>query len=673
MSAVDGVVPVTLPELIGAQVARTPDAVALVAGQTRLTYAELDLRAGRLARLLAGRGIGTEDVVALALPRSVTAITAVYAIAKSGAAWLPIDPSLPADRITRMVADSRAKLVLTSAETAPGLPDCGLPVLPADSSADAGTGQAPLRPLSPANTAYVIYTSGSTGTPKGVAVTHAGLAALVATHTGLTGIDGTSRVLQGASLSFDVSVSDIVNTLANGATLVLPGEQSQMVGEELANLIDEYGITHADLSPAMLATLPDVPLPTLRAIVVGGEAVPRELVARWSTGHAVFNGYGPTETTVTATMSGPLTGDEEPPIGLPCRGTHVHVLDAALRPATEGELYVAGPGLARGYVGRPGLTAERFVACPFGEPGERMYRTGDRVRLRPDGQLDFVGRADDQVKIRGFRIEPGEVEAVLAGHPAVRQAVVLARQDEPGRKRLVGYVPGQADPAGLREHCANRLPHYMVPAAIVVLEAFPLNAAGKVDRKALPAPVFGQADAGTPAPADELEQTLCELYRRVLGLTGVGVEESFFELGGDSITAIQLVSEARRAGLRISPRDVFTAGNVAALARLARTVEERPAVTEEAGANLGEVPQTPVIAWLAAQQGPLDGYHQSMSLSIPDGTTDERLTAALQAVLDRHDVLRMRTSPPAVRPWRLWTRPEGVVRAEDLVEVVTGE
>ncbi|MEU1879905.1 amino acid adenylation domain-containing protein [Streptosporangium sp. NPDC020072] len=673
MSAVGGVPPATLPELIGAQVARTPDAVALVAGKTRLTYAELDLRAGRLARLLAGRGVGTEDVVALALPRSVTAITAVYAIAKSGAAWLPVDPSLPADRITRMVADSGAKLVLTSAETAPGLPDCGVPLLLADSPTDTGTGEGPLRTLSPANTAYVIYTSGSTGTPKGVAVTHAGLAALVATHTGLTGIDGTSRVLQGASLSFDVSVSDIVNTLANGATLVLPREQSQMVGEELAGLIDEYGITHADLSPAMLATLPDVPLPTLRAIVVGGEAVPRELVSRWSAGHAVFNGYGPTETTVTATMSGPLTGDEEPPIGLPCRDTHVHVLDDSLRPAAEGELYVAGPGLARGYVGRPGLTAERFVACPFGEPGERMYRTGDRVRLRPDGQLDFVGRADDQVKIRGFRIEPGEVEAVLAGHPAVRQAVVLARQDEPGRRLLVGYVTGQADPAELREHCAGRLPHYMVPAAVVVLETFPLNAAGKVDRKALPAPVFGQADVGTPAPADELERTLHELYRKVLGLADVGVEESFFELGGDSITAIQLVSEARRAGLRISPRDVFTAGSVAALARIAGTVEERPTVTEEAGANLGEVPQTPVIAWLAAQRGPLDGYHQSMSLSIPAETTDERLTAALQAVLDRHDVLRMRTSAPAVRPWRLWTRPEGAVRAGDVVEFVTGE
>ncbi|MBB4914972.1 non-ribosomal peptide synthetase [Streptosporangium saharense] len=669
MSAVGGVSPVTLPELIGAQVTRTPDAVALVAGETRLTYAELDRRAGRLARLLAGRGVGTEDVVALALPRSVTAITALYAIAKAGAAWLPVDPSLPADRIARMAADSGAKLVLTSAETAPGLPDCGLPLL----LADLPTGPeetAPLRPVSPANTAYVIYTSGSTGTPKGVAVTHAGLAALVATHAGLTGIDATSRVLQGASLSFDVSVSDIVNTLANGAALVLPREQSQMVGEELAALIDEYGVTHADLSPAMLATLPDVPLPTLRAIVVGGEAVPRELVARWSAGRAVFNGYGPTETTVTATMSGPLTGDEEPPIGLPCVDTGIHVLDATLRPVTEGELYVSGPGLARGYVGRPGLTAERFVACPFGEPGERMYRTGDRVRLRADGQLDFLGRADDQVKIRGFRIEPGEVEAVLTEHSAVRQAVVLARQDEPGRRRLVGYVVGTADPAELREHCAGRLPHYMVPAAIVVLDSFPLNTAGKIDRRALPAPVFGRSDAATPV--DGLEGTLCELYRRVLGLENVGVEESFFELGGDSITAIQLVSEARRAGLRISPRDVFTAGSVAALARLAGTVE-RPVVKEEAGANLGEVPPTPVIAWLAAQEGPLDGYHQSMSLSLPEGTTDEHLAATLRAVLDRHDVLRTRTSSLAVRPWSLHVQPEGAVRAEDVLRVVTDE
>ncbi|MEV7009218.1 amino acid adenylation domain-containing protein [Streptosporangium sp. NPDC051022] len=680
MSAVGGVpplgkrrmTPVTLPELIEAQVARTPDAVALVAEGVRLTYAELNLRATRLARLLAGRGVGAEDVVALALPRSAMAITAVYAIAKSGAAWLPADPSLPADRLLHMFADSRAKLILTSAEAASGLPDSGIPVLLADADpAGAETGEVPLRPFSPANTAYVIYTSGSTGTPKGVAVTHAGLAALVATHAGLTGIDGTSRVLQGASLSFDVSVSDIANTLGSGATLVLPREQSQMVGEELAHLINEYGVTHADLSPAMLATLPDVPLPTLRTIVVGGEATSRELVARWNGSHALFNGYGPTETTVTATMSGPLTGREEPPIGLPCRDTLLYVLDTALCPAENGELYIAGPGLARGYVGRPGLTAERFVACPFGAPGERMYRTGDLVRVRPDGQLEFVGRADDQIKIRGFRIEPGEVEAALAAHPAVRQAAVLAREDEPGRRYLAGYVTGQADPAELREHCASRLPHYMVPAAIVVLEALPLNAAGKVDRRALPAPVFGRA--GGHAPAGELEQTFCELYRRVLGLAQVGVEESFFELGGDSITAIQLVSEARRAGLRISPRDVFVAGSVASLARLARTVEERPAAVEEAGANLGEVAPTPVIAWLAEQEGPLDGYHQSMSLSVPEGTTPERLTAALQAVLDRHDVLRMRTSPLAVRPWTLRIRPAGAVRADSVIEIVTGE
>ncbi|MFE4513108.1 amino acid adenylation domain-containing protein, partial [Kitasatospora sp. NPDC056783] len=673
----------TLADLVDAQVARTPDAPALYAEGATLSYAELDARANRLARLLAARGLGAEDVVALALPKSPEAIAAILAVAKTGAAWLPADPAYPAERLRHMLADSRAALVLTTAEAAGRLPDTGAPRLLLDSAehlaalaARSGTpftAAERVRPLSAPNTAYVIYTSGSTGVPKGVAVTHTGLPGMIATQVAATGVGPGSRVLQASSLSFDVSVSDLAATLTTGAALVLPREQSELVGEALAALIDRYGVTHADLAPAMAATLPDIPLPSLRTLVSGGEAVPRELAARLGRDRPMFNSYGPTEATVSVTLSEPLTGTEQPPIGRPFQDVRVHLLDERLRPVepgTVGELYLSGPQLARGYLGRPALTAERFVACPFGEPGALMYRTGDLGRQRPDGQLEFAGRADDQVKIRGFRIELGEIERTLSAHPGVRQAVVLLREDRPGERRLVGYTVGPADPAELRAHCAERLPDHMVPV-VVVLDRMPLTPSDKVDRRALPAPVLGAADDGGRAPAGETEHTLGRLFAEVLGLPRVGVTDSFFELGGDSIVAIQLVSRARQAGLRLTPREVFDAPTVEALARIARPLEG-PVAVEPAGAGLGEVPPTPIVHWLAAQHGAVESFYQATLLTLPAGTGDHQLATALQALLDHHDVLRARTSPLAERPWTLHVPAPGAVPAGSVLRGVTG-
>ncbi|MEO5873925.1 MAG: amino acid adenylation domain-containing protein, partial [Streptosporangiaceae bacterium] len=676
--------PVTLVSMVEGHAARRPDAPAVEMGDVRLTYRELDEAANRLARLLLDRGAGREKLVAIALPRSVELIVAVLAAGKTGAAYVPLDPGYPTDRLVYMLADCRPAIALTSPDLIPTLPEADW--ITAENVGAYGPEPVADPGSSPDDTAYLIYTSGSTGRPKGVQVTHRGLASLADSEIDDFRLTPDSRTLHFSSPSFDASVLEQLMAFRPGAAMVIV-PPSVYGGDQLHALLESARVTHLFATPSALASVPPVGLPELRVVAVGGEACPPELIPVWSRGRSVVNVYGPTETTVMATV-GPLADGAGVPIGAPVIGTRVHVLDSALRPVPvgmPGELYISGAGLSRGYLNRRGLTAERFVACPFGEPGERMYRSGDLVARRADGALDYLGRADGQVKVRGFRIELGEIEAALSAHDSVAQSAVLARADG-GPKRLVGYVvaaPGAvADNAVLRGHVGLSLPEYMVPATIVVLDAFPLSPNGKLDRKALPAPDFtthvGGA-GGFRAPENPRQELLCALFAEVLALPQVGIGDSFFDLGGDSIVAMRLVSRARQAGLALSPREVFEHQNVEALALVVRTLAEAGPVAEAAGAGIGPVPITPVISWLRDLDGPVDGYHQRVLVRTPAGLDVGALTAAVQAVLNRHDALRLRLDRPG---WTLEVLPTAdaaplvrrvPVDAADLDEVVATE
>ncbi|HXC65697.1 MAG TPA: AMP-binding protein, partial [bacterium] len=453
--------------------------------------------------------------------------------------------------------------------------------------------------------------------------------------------------MQFASLSFDATLWEIAMALGSGATLVLPTEEERS-GDALAEVIRSRGVTHATLPPAVLANLPeDLPL---EALIVAGEVCSAVLVARWSPGRCMVNAYGPTETTVCATISAPLSGSQAPPIGSPIWNTRAYVLDGALEPVpvgVAGELYVAGAGLARGYLGRAALTAERFVADPYGpEPGGRMYRTGDLARWRPEGVLEFLGRVDRQVKIRGFRIEPGEVEAILTAQAGVAQAAVLAWQDGPAGKQLVAYVvaaPGAAlEAAALRRGLAERLPDYMVPAAFVVLEVLPLTANGKLDRAALPAPEWrGQGDYRAPRTPEE--QLLCGLFAEVLGLERVGLDDDFFALGGHSLLATQLVSRVRATlGRELPIRALFEAPTVAGLVPRSREGQAaRPALTRQERPEHLPLSYAQQRMWfLYRLEGPSATYNIPLALRLEGALEVTALEAALADVVARHESLR---------------------------------
>ena len=547
-----------VPELFAAQARLSPETVALAGAGVELSYREVEERANRLARKLIARDVGPESVVALVLERSPELVIAVLAVLKAGGAYLPIDPGQPAERIRSVIEDAAPVLVIDDpdflAETAD---HTAAPVTDADR----------VSPLLPSHPAYVIYTSGSTGRPKGVVVTHEGCANLSASHDWY-GVAAGSRVAQFASVGFDMFCEEWLLALLRGATLVtVPADRR--LGPDLAHFLVDQGVTHAALPPAVAATIPDGLLDPSFVLDVGGEACPPELVERWTAdGRTMFNAYGPTEATVDATVwrcAPGLDAGAAVPIGRPVLNTRAYVLDDALRPVpvgVVGELHLAGTGLARGYLGRTGLTAERFVACPF-QPGRRMYRTGDRVKWDADGQLVFAGRADDQVKIRGFRIEPGEVEAVLASHPDVARAAVTVREDSPGDLRLVGYVVPAEDvdagelPRAVRGFAGERLPSYMVPSAVVPLDALPLTPNGKLDRRALPAPDYGAAATGR-APATPQEELVCRAFADILGLPAVGADDHFFALGGHSLLATRLLSRVRTAaGVDVPLRVLF--------------------------------------------------------------------------------------------------------------------
>ncbi|MFJ3970277.1 amino acid adenylation domain-containing protein [Streptomyces parvus] len=591
----------SLPDLFEARVARTPQHPAVVAPDGTVSYSELNRRANRLARLLAARGIGPEAVVALAVPRSVDLPVAVWATLKAGAAYMPLDPQYPAERITFLIDDVRPAVVVSTAATAAGLPPGGPERLlldePAVAAALAAQPEENLldeertAPLVRDSPAYVIHTSGSTGTPKGVVMTAGPLVNLVLYHAEwlAAGETGARRgaVAQFSAISFDVSAWEIIETLTSGRTLAVPDDEVRRDAAAFVRWLDEHRVEEVCAPNVMVEAICEaaveqrLALPALRDLSQGGEVLRltprvREFVAA-RPGRRLHNLYGPTETHLVTTFTLPAALEQwrsfTAPVGVPIANARMYVLDRRLQPVppgVTGELYIAGDVLARGYWARPGLTAQRFVADPFDGAGARMYRTGDLMKWTRDGRLAYVGRTDAQVKVRGFRIEPAEVESVLGRHDDVAQVAVAVREDAAGGKRLAAYVVpargARTDGAALRAHAARVLPDFMVPSAVVMVDALPLTVSGKVHHSRLPAPDFSRSVRG-PAPRTEREKALCRLFAEVLGLDRVGIDDSFFDLGGHSLLATRLAGRVRAVlAVEMEVRTLFEAPTVAALA-----------------------------------------------------------------------------------------------------------
>ncbi|XRQ13790.1 amino acid adenylation domain-containing protein [Actinomadura welshii] len=643
------VAPAVVPELFEAQAARTPDATAVIAGGGSLTYRELNDRANRLARRLVEQGVGPEDFVALALPRDADLVAAALAVLKAGAAYQPVDPAYPADRIAYMLEDAAPACVITTraTELPGGTPRVELDAL--DLAGYAGrnvTDAERVRPLRPDNPAYIIYTSGSTGRPKGVVISQRNVVDFCAESMASYGPDRMRRVLFSTSLNFDVSVFEWLVPLTVGGEIE--------VVRDLLEIAERGGWSGTLISGVPSAVSVLLARGGLRLaagdVALGGEALPPQLVrdVRALLPDArISNIYGPTEATVFVTgWYDDGNTDGHAPIGRPMANTRAYVLDGRLRPVpvgVPGELYVSGDGLARGYLHRPALTADRFTACPFGAPGERMYRTGDLVRWNRAGHIEYLGRLDHQVKVRGFRIELGEIETALSEHPAVTQSVVVARRDAVGDTVLAGYVVGAVGPAELRAFVARTLPDYMVPSAIVVLDAMPLNPNGKLDRAALPEPDF-TASPTSRGPRDAREEILCGVFADVLGLDRVGVDDGFFDLGGDSLKATRVVARARAAlDVELPVRALFEAPTVAGLAEYiaSAAAAERPALRPAERPVPLPVSYAQERLWfLNRLEGRTATYNMPIPLRLTGAVDHGAMRAALRDVVARHESLR---------------------------------
>ncbi len=709
---------VCVHRLFEREAARRPDAVAARHAGAAITYAELNRRANALARRLRAAGVAPESRVATCIEKSLDLIVALLGVLKAGGAYVIVEPSLPAARRALLVADSGARVVLARAgqrvEAAPGvaLMDETAWSAPAPSS----DGEDLEHGASPGNLAYVVYTSGTTGIPKGVGVTHANLAGAYRAWERVYDLRSLAAHLQVASPGFDVFSGDLVRALGSGGALVLCDKEVLLDPPELAALARAHRVEFAEFVPAALRELAvhlvrsAERIDSLRLVVVGSDAWTMADYALFREAFGprarLMNSYGVTEATIDSTLEVAL--EEEagggwraaPAIGRPLANTAAHVLDERLEPApagVRGELYLGGPAVSRGYIGRPDLTAERFLPDPHGEPGARLYRTGDAARRQRDGRIEFIGRTDSQVKVRGYRVEPAEIEAVLKTHPGVLACAVAARGQGAG-PRLAAYVvaapgrSGEAAPAALRAHLAERLPDSMVPSAFVTLDALPLTANGKLDRRSLPEPDWGAAaagrggpDAAGRAPASDTERILAGVFERVLGVPRVGTRDDFFELGGDSILTIQIVARAREAGVSLTPRMVFEHPTVEALARAAKGSAPPPAAAPAGW--IGEAPLLPIQRWFF-ERGFAEPARWNMAVALDArGPLDPGAArGAARALLDHHDALRARfergeggrrqvIDPPGVRDAEVTqlsaaageSREEAVARCADLL------
>lgn len=714
-------------DLFEAQVSRTPHAVAVLCGGAALSFADLNARANRLAHLLIAPGAGPERVVALALPRTPDLAVGLLAVLKTGAAYLPLDPDYPADRVRYMLEDAGPACVITCSQLADRLPaDIGpfeTIVLDAPETVERLSEQSDrnptaadrLEPVHSLHPAYVIYTSGSTGKPKGVVVTRGGLVNFLLSMQERFAVQSGDRLLAVTTIAFDIAALELFLPLLHGAAIVLVRKETIQDPPVLLRTVAETGVTMMQATPTLWHALVSGRPEELKGIrvLVGGEALPGELLAAFrQLGCEVTNLYGPTETTIWSTAAtfgkeegtsvawgnvgvgarGSSDGDAggdggvvsssgiagSPSIGRPIGNTRIYVLDGGLQPVppgVAGDLYIAGAGLARGYFERPGLTAERFVADPFGPPGSRMYRTGDIARWLPDGTLDYIGRADYQVKIRGFRIELGEIEAVLARHPGISQVAVVAREDRPGDTRLVAYAvpaagaPG-VDPAELRRHAAKLLPDYMVPSAVVPIDELPLTPNGKLDRRALPAPDFAASPAGR-APRTPQEEILCELFAEVLGVARVGIDDSFFDLGGHSLLASRLVVRIRDTlGIELGIGRLFETPTVAGLAAaLDRARVARPPVRCEERPE--EIPLSFAqrrLWFLYRMEGPSPTYNIPLVVRLTGKLDRDALRDAIGDVIGRHESLRTVFPESGGTPRQLVLDRSGTVTEPDVIE-----
>lgn len=619
-----------VPELFDARARATPDHSAIITDDFHLTYGELAARVDQVAGHLVRRGVRPETVVAVVLKPGTEAVTALLGILKAGGVYLPLDPDLPAARRDFALRDSGASIVLAEAD------------FPIDGPVGVASAQ-----LSPDSGAYLLYTSGSTGMPKAVINRHGALANRLAWQAAAHQITAMDRILHKTPLSFDVSLWEICGTLIAGATIVLAPDGAHRDPVMLADLVDRHCVTMVDFVPSMLGPFLDAnPSPSLRTVTCGGESLPGPLARgfnqRLGREARLYNMYGPTEACIDVTSAHcEPDSDRPPPIGSPHPGIVCHVLDKQLAPApVRGELFVGGAGIARGYHGRPALTAAHFVADPVAADGSRLYRTGDRARWNGDGQLEFLGRIDGQLKVRGHRVEPAEIEHALLSHPAVSAAAVIPDPADPAR--LVAYLTGEpAIPTALRGHLKDLLPEHFIPAAYVFLDHLPTTAGGKVDRRALPSPSRAEEVAST-ATANKLEVQLAEIWRDVLGLGEVGIHDDFFELGGHSLLALQVVARTANIGLRITATQIFDHPTVAELATVAEPLDTSPADQDRL---TGPLELLPIHRWWASLRTPHpDHFNQATWLAAATRLDLDLLRRAAKAVADHHDILRVRAT-----------------------------